>query len=132
MQWPNLHTLNLGNNLFLGTIPWYWFQGESPLSNLEKLYLDHNYFTGPVPSQWDQLERIRYIVLNDNSLSGEFPGKFSSTLLTTVEIHNNNIRKVNKDICKQSIFRGGGILSVLRTDCGTCSCEFLCSKAHCV
>lgn len=129
---PKLRTLDLGNNVFWGTIPWFWFDGDSALEGLEGLFLDDNYLTGPVPHTWGRLEKIESIVLSHNQLTGEFPGKFQSDVLTTIEIQNNEIRKVSKDLCKLSVFRGDGPLSTLRTDCGTCSCAVLCGQGNCV
>jgi hypothetical protein len=129
--------LDLGKNLFSGTIPSDWVDGDATMINLKSLYLDYNHFNGSLPQQWYMLGNgtIEQLVMNDNWLTGEIPSEKGGnpnvvsnvfTNLTVLEIQNNAFTRFDKDICKQSIYSGVGWLAILNADCDICQCSDLC------
>ena len=71
MRLRQMFYMDLGDNQFSGTLP--------PIPEyvrLRHLFLDHNQFTGTVPQSYVVAGngRIQTLEVNDNQLSGAFPG----------------------------------------------------------
>nr|XP_043633255.1 receptor-like protein EIX2 [Erigeron canadensis] len=79
-----LATLDLGNNLFTGTIP-SWI-GEKVPYNLEFLNIQANKFTGDIPLQLCQHNNLQYLSLARNNITGTIPdcfGNFTRMMTTS-------------------------------------------------
>lgn len=66
----NIEALILSNNKFSKTIP----ESFTFLENLTELRLDSNEFVGPIPEGFKQLQKLKILSLQKNSLSGSLPG----------------------------------------------------------
>ncbi|PKI54258.1 hypothetical protein CRG98_025318, partial [Punica granatum] len=64
----NIQYLVLRNCLITGSIP--SFIGEVGAANLRLLDLSFNRLTGPIPPSFDNLDRLEFLYLTNNSLSG--------------------------------------------------------------
>lgn len=85
---PNLLTLNLGNNSLYGTIP----LEIGLLTSLNFLYLDKNKLTSRIPFSIGNLRNLFILNLKDNKLFGSIPSSIGNmTLLTRLDLNNNNL-----------------------------------------
>jgi len=85
---PNLLTLNLGNNSLYGTIP----LEIGLLTSLNFLYLDKNYLTSRIPFSIGNLRNLFILNLKDNKLFGSIPSSIGNmTLLTRLDLNSNNL-----------------------------------------
>ncbi|KAI5566636.1 hypothetical protein BDE02_13G033900 [Populus trichocarpa] len=85
---PNLLTLNLGNNSLYGTIP----LEIGLLTSLNFLYLDKNNLTSRIPFSIGNLRNLFILNLKDNKLFGSIPSSIGNmTLLTRLHLNNNNL-----------------------------------------
>ncbi|KAI5566630.1 hypothetical protein BDE02_13G033500 [Populus trichocarpa] len=85
---PNLLTLNLGNNSLYGTIP----LEMGLLTSLNFLYLDKNNLTRRIPFSIGNLRNLSILNLKNNKLSGSIPSSIGNmTLLTRLDLNNNNL-----------------------------------------
>lgn len=73
MRLRQLRYMDLGHNKFSGTLP---DELGTESVRLRHLFLDHNDFLGTVPESYVVAGqgRINTLYLNDNKLSGPFPG----------------------------------------------------------
>lgn len=128
----NLFYFDLGRNDMSGTIPDDWVEGNDNMRSLRHLYLDFNRFNGSLPDEWPELGggRVKQLILNDNKLTGQVPGKYESMQsLNAVEIQNNDFSRIQKDLCKHSVFIGGELVA-LRADCDICDCQNFCDQCY--
>ncbi|KAL7192999.1 hypothetical protein ACSBR2_024752 [Camellia fascicularis] len=108
---PYLHTLDLSNNFFAGSIPDSFsnltrlqtlslsrnsLSGSVPnsigsLSTLEELYLDNNYFQGTIPLSLNGLKNLKRLELQGNRLSSQFPDLSQLTNLSFLDASDNSI-----------------------------------------
>ncbi|KAF5809255.1 putative leucine-rich repeat domain superfamily [Helianthus annuus] len=75
--------MDLGNNLFVGPIP-FWSDGLV----LKYLNLESNKFTGEIPLHLCQLENLQYLSLARNKLTGTIPRCFGN--LSGMRNHDNS------------------------------------------
>ena len=103
------------------------------MDSLKILYLDHNRLTGELPSDFIAETgngRLQSLIVNDNLLTGEFPGE--TTVLNSmdiVEFQHNNFTSMNTDLCSLIVFSMGEMIS-LRADCGVCRCKWFCDPCY--
>jgi hypothetical protein len=121
--------LDLGQNQFHGTIPNDWVDS---LMNLNSLYLDHNMLNGTLPDTWYMLGNgtIEQIIINNNMLTGAIPTNKNilNYNITTFEVQNNLFTRIDRELCKQSIYEEtGGMLAIFNADCDICTCNELCT-----
>ncbi|CAL8156136.1 unnamed protein product [Prunus armeniaca] len=86
-QAPDLHVLDLYENLLSGKLPncWKHFQGLLPLN------LAGNNLSGKLPRSLGYLMNIISLRLHDNSFSGEFPYLENCTELVVVDLGANKL-----------------------------------------
>lgn len=64
-----LLVLNLGNNEFVGNVPYEWIT----LSSLLHLKFEHNFLEGEIPSIFQNMTKLQALTFNNNKFSGVFP-----------------------------------------------------------
>lgn len=104
------------------------------MARLQSVYLDFNRLSGSLPKDWIRLGsgNLQQIILNDNLLTGEVPGRSKTRQsLKAIQLQHNSFRKIGKELCGLSIFAGGA-LAVLQADCGVCECDYFCNSSRCV
>jgi hypothetical protein len=127
-----LYYLDLGRNELTGKVPDTTFTNGMP--SLKSLYLDYNGLTGQLPRKFPDCGsgELQQIVVNDNLFTGEVSGKFrSQNYLATVEIQNNMFQRLDRTLCKQIIFAGGGQITTFHADCDICQCDYFCGVGQC-
>ncbi|GAX27631.1 hypothetical protein FisN_13Hh278 [Fistulifera solaris] len=130
----NLFYLDIGRNAFSGTIPIDWYEGRDTMNNLRHLYADFNQFSGGLTYNFPTIGsgRIDQVSINDNQLTGDFPGGWDPiNALEILHIENNQFSSLSKDFCIMSVFVGGEVTD-LRSDCSICPCnDVWCSAPFC-
>ncbi|GAX27171.1 hypothetical protein FisN_13Lh278 [Fistulifera solaris] len=130
----NLFYLDIGRNAFSGTIPIDWYEGRDTMNNLRHLYADYNQFSGGLTYNFPTIGggRIDQVSINDNQLTGDFPGGWDPiNALEILHIENNQFSSLSKDFCIMSVFVGGEVTD-LRSDCSICPCnDVWCSAPFC-
>uniref|UniRef100_A0A2N9H9J9 Protein kinase domain-containing protein n=1 Tax=Fagus sylvatica TaxID=28930 RepID=A0A2N9H9J9_FAGSY len=87
----NLTTLNMGNNMFTGSIPTYFMKFQK----LQGLYLDGNRLSGHIPSSIGNLTQLVELDLSKNNLEGSIPSSFGyCKYLQILFISTNNLSGV--------------------------------------
>jgi len=82
-----LETLNLGNNIMVGSIP---IEAYTSLANLKVLHLNDNLLTGSLSSEISQWTNLEELHLHGNGFSGVVPDAFGSMPnLSLVRLENN-------------------------------------------
>jgi len=85
---PNLLSLRLGHNNFVGRIPWQL----SGLSNLERLDIAANKLSGGIPFLLMDLSTLTDLDLSDNYLQGSIPSEIINLkLLINLELDDNKL-----------------------------------------
>ncbi|OWM88575.1 hypothetical protein CDL15_Pgr002342 [Punica granatum] len=95
----NIQYLVLRNCLITGSIP--SFIGEVGAANLRLLDLSFNRLTGPIPPSFDNLDRLEFLYLTNNSLSGAV----SNWVLNNnynLDLSYNNFTGSSPSTCQQS------------------------------
>mmetsp|Transcript_41852 Transcript_41852/g.47355 ORF Transcript_41852/g.47355 Transcript_41852/m.47355 type:complete len:654 (-) Transcript_41852:226-2187(-) len=83
---PNLLSLRLGHNQFVGSIPWQL----SGLSNLERLDMKNNQLQGGIPFLLMDLSTLTELNLGANNLLGSIPSEITNLkALRTLELYDN-------------------------------------------
>ncbi|KAK9153991.1 hypothetical protein Sjap_001471 [Stephania japonica] len=82
--------LNLGSNLFTGTIP---LNINETMPNLQDLSLSNNLIEGGIPSSICNLKQLKVVSLSSNNLSGELPHECweDSKYLEAIDLTNNHL-----------------------------------------
>ena len=80
--------LDLPNNGLDGTLPVELFS----LTSMEGLSLGHNgNIMGNIPSEIAQLDKLIYLDLDGNDLTGPFPNVYSTITLQAIDLNNNHL-----------------------------------------
>jgi hypothetical protein len=142
-QWngPNLTKLDLGYNVYTGSIPQYIW--DMPV--LKHLYFDHTNFTGTLPSS-SSSTRLGHVWLDNNELTGTIPSNFGwnwthlhelklqeNSLTGNITLDQCNRWKVPKDFfeCSNSsdFAEDSDVDWIMNTDCDIdCDC---CNNCYC-
>ncbi|CAJ1962925.1 unnamed protein product [Cylindrotheca closterium] len=122
MRLRQMFYMDLGFNRISGTLPQEF--GDQAV-RLRHLFLDHNEFLGTLPESYVVAgqRRIKTLFVNDNNLSGVFPG--NATLfqkMQELKTTNNHF-----DACNMGFYPDEPRIE-LKTDCDICKCRrlFMC------
>lgn len=105
------------------------------MNNMRHLHLDYNSLSGGITENFPTIGggRLDEVTLNNNQLTGDFPGGWDPVnALEIIHIENNQFTSLSSDFCIMSVFVGGEVTE-LRSDCSICPCnDVWCSAPHCV
>jgi Leucine rich repeat len=122
--------LDLGYNDLTGSIPADWVDD---MFDLRILYLSNNRLSGSFPTNFTEIgnNRLWFIDVSSNALTGIIPGGFSLRQLDGAAFQNNDFSSMDTLLCRNVVFNSGEMVS-MRSDCGaTCPCDFFCSAGNC-
>lgn len=127
----NMFHFDLSYNNLTGSLP---SDIGDTYKSLRHLYLDHNKFTGTVPESYAMVGngRLYVLTLDNNRLTGGLPTSWvkDNVFVDTITAHRNNMTvRIDKDVCKMSVFEGGELVE-LGADCEICSCTELCTNCY--
>ncbi|KAM7502833.1 hypothetical protein LguiB_001737 [Lonicera macranthoides] len=89
--WPNVSYLDLANNSFSGTIPLNIGQIMSTLRHLD---LSRNKLNGSIPSSLGKIDKLNYISLSKNRLSGKVHDQWMGENIESLDLSENNLSDV--------------------------------------
>ncbi|KAM7497453.1 hypothetical protein LguiA_021867 [Lonicera macranthoides] len=89
--WLNVSYLYLANNSFSGTIP---INIGQIMSTLRRLDLSRNKLNGSIPSSLGKIDRLYYLSLSKNRLSGKVHDQWMGENIQSLDLSENNLSDV--------------------------------------
>jgi Leucine-rich repeat (LRR) protein len=100
----NLRSINLGLNLFGGSLPFGLF---AQMSNLAFIDLLFNELTGSIPASVGQLTALEYLDLSQNALTGVIPTELGILVaLTDLRLAKTDLRELPDGLCAPNCLNG--------------------------